>query len=177
MSSKKNNINTKNKYFMNLALKQAARSLGNTGTNPPVGSVITDKKGNLISFGRTGSKGKPHAEFDAIKNSQKKLINCNIENLKNSFQEIFKRITLPFYLPVLSLIASLIIIKSKDDYKFSKYKFILFIFGVIVILISEISIRYSSANILQNIYLTSLPILLFISIYFYLIKKFDFQVN
>ena len=78
MSSKKNNINTKNKYFMNLALKQAARSLGNTGTNPPVGSVITDKKGNLISFGRTGSKGKPHAEFNAIKNSQKKLTNCNM---------------------------------------------------------------------------------------------------
>ena len=63
---------------MNLALKQAARSLGNTGTNPPVGSVITDKKGNLISFGRTGSKGKPHAEFNAIKNSQKKLTNCNM---------------------------------------------------------------------------------------------------
>ena len=78
MSSKKNNINTKNKYFMNLALKQAARSLGNTGTNPPVGSVITDKKGNLISFGRTGSKGKPHAEFNAIKNSQKKLTNSNM---------------------------------------------------------------------------------------------------
>ena len=63
---------------MNLALKQAARSLGNTGTNPPVGSVITNKKGNLISFGRTGSKGKPHAEFNAIKNSQKKLTNCNM---------------------------------------------------------------------------------------------------
>ena len=78
MSTKKNNINTKNKYFMNLALKQDARSLGNTGINPPVGSVITDKKGNLISFGRTGSKGKPHAEFNAIKNSQKKLTNCNM---------------------------------------------------------------------------------------------------
>ena len=37
MSTKKNSFINNNKYFMNLALKQAARSLGNTGTNPPVG--------------------------------------------------------------------------------------------------------------------------------------------
>ena len=71
MSSKKNNINTKNKYFMNLALKQAARSLGNTGINPPVGSVITDKKGNLISFGRTGSKGKHMLNLMQLKIAKK----------------------------------------------------------------------------------------------------------
>ena len=66
-----------------------------------------------------------------------------------------------------ALIASLIIIRSKDDYKFSKYKIGLFILGVITIIISEISIRYSSANILENIYLVFLPIVLFFFIYIY----------
>jgi lipopolysaccharide export system permease protein len=84
-----------------------------------------------------------------------------------SFQETFKRIILPFYLPVLTLIASLIIIKSKDDYEFFKYKLVLFVFGVMTIIISEISMRYSSSNILENIYLVSLPILLFFFIYIY----------
>ena len=99
--------------------------------------------------------------------TKKSLVNCRINNIKISFQETFKRIILPFYLPVLTLIASLIIIKSKDDYDFFKYKFGLFIFGVITIIISEISIRYSSSNILENIYLVFLPILLFFFIYIY----------
>jgi len=99
--------------------------------------------------------------------TKKKLINCMMNNITISFQETFKRIILPFYLPVLTLIASLIIIKSKDDYEFFKYKVGLFIFGVITIIISEISIKYSSPNIIENIYLVSLPILLFFFIYIY----------
>ena len=99
--------------------------------------------------------------------TNKSLINCQLDNIKISFQEIFKRIILPFYLPVLTLIASLIIIKSKDDYEFFKYKFGLFILGVMTIIISEVSIRYSSSNILENIFFVSLPILLFFFIYIY----------
>ncbi len=99
--------------------------------------------------------------------TKKSLINCQINNIKISFQETFKRIILPFYLPVLTLIASLIIIKSKDDYEFFKYKVGLFILGVMTIIISEISIRYSSSNIFENIFFVSLPILLFFFIYIY----------
>ena len=99
--------------------------------------------------------------------TNKFLINCQLDNIKMSFQEIFKRIILPFYLPVLTLIAALVIIKSKDDYEFFKYKFGLFILGVMTIIISEVSIRYSSSNILENIFFVSLPILLFFFIYIY----------
>ena len=99
-------------------------------------------------------------------------INCNKGNLKNTYQEIFKRMFLPFYLPVLSLIASLIVIRSKDDYNFSRYKFTLFLIGVSVIIVSELSMRYADDNILRNSLLASIPIILFISIYLYFIKKF-----
>lgn len=99
--------------------------------------------------------------------TNKYLINCQLDNIKISFEEIFKRIILPFYLPVLTLIASLIIIKSKDDYEFFKYKFGLFILGVMTIIISEVSIKYSPSNILENIFFVSLPILLFFFIYIY----------
>ena len=99
--------------------------------------------------------------------TKKTLMNCRINNIKISFQETLKRIILPFYLPVLTLIASLIIIKSKDDYEFFQYKLCLFIFGVMTIIISEISIRYSSSNILENIFFISIPILLFFFIYIY----------
>jgi len=69
------------------------------------------------------------------------------------------------------LIACLIIIKSKDDYEYFKHKFSLFILGVITIIISEISIKYSSANTIQNTHIFSLPILFLITIYFYIKLK------
>ena len=100
--------------------------------------------------------------------TKKKLNNCIPENLKNSFQEIFKRLISPFYLLPLCLIACLIIIKSKDDYEYFKHKFGLFILGVITIIISEISIKYSSTKIIQNIHIFTLPILFLIVIYLYI---------
>ncbi len=99
--------------------------------------------------------------------TEKILTNCTVENINNSFQEMFKRIVSPLYLLVLSLIACLIIIKSKDDYTYGKYKFGLFIFGVITIIISEISIKYYTANTFQNIFLLFLPILFILFIYSY----------
>ena len=103
--------------------------------------------------------------------TNKKLNNCVPENLKDTFQEIFKRLVSPLYLLTLSLIACLIIIKSKDDYEYFKYKFGLFVLGVITIIISEISIKYSSANTIQNIQLFSLPVLFLVTIYLYIKLK------
>ena len=96
---------------------------------------------------------------------KKKLINCSKEKLHNSFQEIIKRIILPFYIPLLALIASLIIIKSKDDYKFTRYKILLFTIGVIIILLSEISLRYSGTTFVKNLSITIVPIFLFFLTY------------
>ena len=106
--------------------------------------------------------------FSNFFTTNKKLNNCIPENLNDSFQEILKRFISPLYLLTLSLIACLIIIKSKDDYNYFKYKFGLFIFGVITIIVSEVSIKYSSVNIIQNINIFSLPILFLITIYLYL---------
>ena len=103
--------------------------------------------------------------------TNKKLNNCIPENLKDTFQEIFKRFVSPLYLLTLSLIACLIIIKSKDDYEYFKYKFGLFVLGVITIIISEISIKYSSTNTIQNIQIFSLPVLFLVTIYLYIKLK------
>ena len=103
--------------------------------------------------------------------TNKKLNNCIPENLKDTFQEIFKRLVSPLYLLTLSLIACLIIIKSKDDYEYFKYKFGLFVLGVITIIISEISIKYSSTNTIQNIQIFSLPVLFLVTIYLYIKLK------
>ena len=76
MSTEKNNISKKHKYFMKLAYNQAGKILGNTGENPAVGCVIV-KNNKLISLSHTNFNGRPHAERIAL--SSKKI------NFKNSF--------------------------------------------------------------------------------------------
>ena len=60
---------------MELALDLARSREGLTGPNPSVGCVIV-KNDELISIGQTSFSGRPHAEFNAIKNS--------VSNLKGS---------------------------------------------------------------------------------------------
>tara|TARA_A100000164_G_scaffold224099_1_gene198694 strand:+ start:2099 stop:3247 length:1149 start_codon:yes stop_codon:yes gene_type:complete len=93
--------------------------------------------------------------------------NCMWNNYDVINKELVKRFILPFYIPVLSLIACMIIMKSKDEFNFNKYISILFLGGVLIVIISELSIKYTSENNLNNIYLSLLPILIFIMIYIF----------
>ena len=70
MSTAKNNINRKHKYFMKLAYNQAGKVLGKTGENPAVGCLIV-KNNVLISLAHTNFNGRPHAESIAL--SSKKI--------------------------------------------------------------------------------------------------------
>jgi diaminohydroxyphosphoribosylaminopyrimidine deaminase / 5-amino-6-(5-phosphoribosylamino)uracil reductase len=71
-SQSKNNTHT---YFMNLALEQAKKMLGNTKENPSVGCVIT-KNNQVVGAGTTGFNGRPHAEYNALKLN--KFKKCNL---------------------------------------------------------------------------------------------------
>ena len=72
MSSKKDKFSSKDKNFMRLALNLARARKGLTGDNPSVGCVIT-KNDEIISIGQTGYNGRPHAEYNAIKDSFENL--------------------------------------------------------------------------------------------------------
>ncbi len=108
---------------------------------------------------------------DIIRKENNLKENCRWDNLERINQELIKRFILPFYLPILSLIACLLITKSKDEFKFNKFTYLLFLLGVIIIIISELSIKYASENYLNNFFLISLPILMFLVIYSYFIFK------
>ena len=72
MSQKKVKFTAKDKLYMDIALDLAKSREGLTGTNPSVGCVIV-KNDNIISIGQTSFKGRPHAEFNAIKNCKDNL--------------------------------------------------------------------------------------------------------
>ena len=73
MSLRKDNHKEKDNFYMNLALKLAKDRVGLTGINPSVGCVIV-KDNEIISIGQTSPNGRPHAEFNAIKNANKKKL-------------------------------------------------------------------------------------------------------
>ena len=66
MSIKKNKKNIHN-FFLNLALEQAKRNLGNTKNNPSVGCLIV-KNGIVIGEGWHKKYGESHAEINALNN-------------------------------------------------------------------------------------------------------------
>ncbi len=68
MSTKKDKFTLRDKFYMEIALDLAKSRHGLTGSNPSVGCVIV-KKDKIISIGQTSFNGRPHAEFNAIKNS------------------------------------------------------------------------------------------------------------
>ena len=72
MSTKKDKFSKKDKKYMSLALTLASARHGLTGENPSVGCVIV-KNDEIISIGQTGYNGRPHAEYNAIKNSNEAL--------------------------------------------------------------------------------------------------------
>jgi diaminohydroxyphosphoribosylaminopyrimidine deaminase / 5-amino-6-(5-phosphoribosylamino)uracil reductase len=77
MSTKKNKFSFKDKLYMELALDLAKAREGLTGSNPSVGCVIV-KNDKIISIGQTSFNGRPHAEFNAIKNSTESLKNSKM---------------------------------------------------------------------------------------------------
>ena len=76
MSTRKDKFTKKDKTYMELALSLASARHGLTGVNPSVGCVIV-KNDEIISIGQTNYKGRPHAEYNAIKNC-----NMNLEGSK-----------------------------------------------------------------------------------------------
>jgi diaminohydroxyphosphoribosylaminopyrimidine deaminase/5-amino-6-(5-phosphoribosylamino)uracil reductase len=72
MSTKKDKFSKKDRTYMELALNLARARHGHTGINPSVGCVIV-KNDKVISIGQTHYNGRPHAEYNAIKNSNENL--------------------------------------------------------------------------------------------------------
>ena len=69
------------------------------------------------------------------------------------------------------MVSLLLILKSKNDLTFSRYKYNIFIGGFIFIIFTESSTKFLGKNIFENNIIFSLPFVLFLLVYIYFIKK------
>ena len=104
-----------------------------------------------------------------------KSMHCEESYLKNIKQELLKRICMPLYLPLLALIACFLILKSKDAQEYTNFKFKLFLIGIILLIISEVSIRYAGLNNKSNLIFILMPVFLFIMARTFFSNQLRFQ--
>ena len=109
------------------------------------------------------------------KKIKEKVRNCEVKNLDNIIAEIYKRLTIPFYIPALMLVSLMLIIHSKEKVNYSNYRIIIFLIGFLIIIFSETTLRFINDSFYNNLIISMIPIMVTILFYFYFIMKFNFK--
>jgi len=100
----------------------------------------------------------------------KKIKNCSLQNVQNIYEVLYSRLIKPLYIILLICISLLFIIKSKIDPRFKSYQFKIYLLGFLSIIFVESSSKFISVNLLNNLFLSTLPFIFVILIYFYFLK-------
>ena len=100
--------------------------------------------------------------------------NCRKENINNILKELYKRIIIPLYIPVLILISLLLIIRSKENINYIKYRLLIFSIGLSAIIISEMTIRFINEDFFRNLKIIIIPLFSLMALYFLFLIKFKF---
>ncbi len=99
--------------------------------------------------------------------------NCKVDNVDNILKELYKRIVIPFYIPVLILISLMLIFKSKENTNYLKYRLLIFSIGLATIILSEMTIRLINEDFLKNIKFLIIPIIVTLALYYNYLLRFN----
>ena len=168
------NINKDNAYTLNFS--ETDYDLSNFSTK----SITHQKIQELNSF----------TMFNCIKEIylKKELFNnkfirspeneaCHERTVKSIGEELYKRLVLPFYILIISLIAASLVIEPKSKYFFKLHKINIFLIGVTIIIISQLSIKYFLNSINISYLILSLPLILVFIYYIILLIVTKFKLG
>ena len=99
------------------------------------------------------------------------IFTCEIKKLKNFNQELYKRFVKPFYLPILTLICCFLLTFSKEQHSYTIKTIKIFIYVFLILVISEIFMRYIESSLIYLILFFVIPIIIFCMTYTFLLKK------
>jgi lipopolysaccharide export system permease protein len=103
---------------------------------------------------------------DNIKNKIEFVVDCNKDIKTEIKQELIKRLVKPIYIPLITLLCCYQFLYSRFNTNFNKKINYIFFANFLLILLSEVSLRYSSkSNITTFLYLL-IPFALYIIFYF-----------
>jgi len=86
--------------------------------------------------------------------------NCLPENLSNVVKELYKRTIVPFYLPILMLVLLFLTLKSKESINYLRYRVVIFLFGMIALICSEMTLKFITNDLIENLKIMIVPLIL-----------------
>ena len=118
-------------------------NLSNYSTQTTVDPKIQEQSTNLL-FNCMISVYK-HNQFYKDRN-----LDCNKTTINIVNEEIYKRLIVPFYVLIVSVIAGSLIMRSENQNNFNFFKIAIFCFGVLFIILSQALSQYSGIINMKN---------------------------
>ena len=75
------------------------------------------------------------------------------------------------------LVCLLTIIKSKENTNYTMYRLKVFLIGIFIIILSELSLRFIEKDLFNNLLILSIPILMIICLFIIFYFKLKFKEN
>ena len=108
-----------------------------------------------------------------FKSYQEKILNCK-ESAKKEIKTVLnRRFVLPFYIPIVSLLCSFLLIKTEEKRNYFLNKYTIFSLSFLILLYAELIVRYTGISKIVNILFIISPLLLTPIIYLLLVYKFS----
>ena len=116
-------------------------------------------------------------KFLNFDNKEINMHNCERSGLNNIYKELYKRFIIPFYIPVLILISLLLILFSKENINYFKFRILIFSAGFFTIIFSETTLKFIQSTFSGNIMMILIPVIFFIFLYFITFNKLKDKLN
>ena len=100
---------------------------------------------------------------------------CEITYIEQIAKEMFKRLILPLYIFIISLVAASLIINPKNSFLGKFYKLNVFVIGIGLIIFSQLSVKFIKGSLINDVLVSSIPILLIVAYYLFIYLKTNFN--
>tara|TARA_B100000963_G_scaffold319709_1_gene301777 strand:- start:72 stop:527 length:456 start_codon:yes stop_codon:yes gene_type:complete len=108
---------------------------------------------------------------------QKKNNKICPRKIESISEEIYKRTVIPFYILILSLISSSILIKPKSNKYLKYYKSFIFLIGFLFIIFSQIGSKFMTQTLVNDLLVLVAPIIFVILFYLTMLFKTNFKLK
>jgi len=109
----------------------------------------------------------------------KNFIDHNCSQTKKSLMdtkiEINKRFGMPIFIPLIALVCSFLLSSRRDKKIYNYRKYIYFFIGFVILVLSEIMVRYSGVSWRYTMFYYLFPLLMLPLFYFSLLRKFKYE--
>jgi len=115
--------------------------------------------------------------INCLYDKTKSIRNCGAH--KNQVKEVTieanKRFGMPFFIPLIALVACFLLSSRRERKNYSFYKYLYLFIGFLILLASEITVRYSGTSLNYTLVYYLLPLGMFPIVYLYLMKTFKYE--